>query len=128
MSFKNGYQKGYLSNLEWNLYLNWFDFLIKNHCKEPHGFIYLKVDPDIAYKRIKKRNRISEKEISLSYIKNLHVCHEEFLIEKKDILPELKKVPVLTIDCNEDFEKNTKKFLAHAILVEEFIIKNNRDN
>ncbi len=117
----NGYHNGFLSELEWQVYLQWFNFLITGRCKAPQGFIYLKVDPEIAFERIKKRDREAEKTISLEYIKQIHACHEDFLVHKKDVLAELKDVPVLILDCNEEFEADTEKFAAHAEKVSSFV-------
>ncbi len=105
----NGYKQGFISDLEWGLYMQWFNFMIPNKCQPPLGFIYLKTDPEVAYARLKKRNRLAEKKISLTYLKQIHEHHETFLIEKEGLLPELKTVPVLILDCNEEFESNPAK-------------------
>ena len=117
----NGYKNGFMTQLEWNVYLEWFNFLVTGHCKPPHGFIYLDVDPDVAYKRIQKRNRAAEKNITLDYIRQIDDCHKAFLIEKKDVLADLKNVPVLVLDCNKEFEADQSQFLAHAQSVADFM-------
>ena len=118
---KNGYDNGFISEIEWQAYLTWFNFLIAGKCKPPHGFIYLKVDPLIAYERIKKRNRHAEKKITLHYLKQLDQRHEDFLIKKQDLLPGLSQVPVLVLDCNNEFESNTDQFKKHLYSVQQFI-------
>lgn len=117
----NDFHNGFLSDLEWSIYLEWFNFLVASHCKPPHGFIYLQAEPEISYDRILKRNRGSEKGISLSYIKQIHDCHEAFLVEKKNVLEGLMRVPVLTLDCNEEFENNPAQFALLAQKVQEFM-------
>ncbi len=117
----NGYHNGFFSEVEWQVYLQWFNFLITGRCKTPQGFIYIKVDPEIAYERIKKRDRDAEKTISLEYIKQIHQCHEDFLVHKKNVLAELKDVPVLILNCNEEFEADTEEFTSHAEQVSEFV-------
>ncbi len=117
----NDFQNGFLSELEWNIYLEWFKFLVTGHCNPPHGFIYLKVEPEIAYERIQKRNRSSEKGISRDYIQQIHDCHEAFLVNKNNVLPELSNVPVLVLDCNKEFEANPAQFAIHAQKVQEFM-------
>jgi len=117
----NGHNNGFLSEVEWHVYLQWFNFLVTGRCKTPQGFIYLRVDPEIAFERIKKRDREAEKTISLEYIKQIHKCHEDFLVHKKNVLAELVKVPVLVLDCNEEFEADTKRFAAHAEKVSSFV-------
>ncbi len=117
----NGYKNGFFTEVEWQVYLNWFNFLVTGTCKPPQGFIYLKVDPEIAYKRIKKRNREAEKSISLEYLKQIHQCHEDFLVHKKDLLTELKEVPVLILDCNAEFEADAEQLAVHARKLSAFV-------
>ncbi len=117
----NSYLQGFLTKIEWDIYLTWFNFLIPTKCAVPKGFIYLKVAPEIAYERIKKRNRSGEETIPLDYLQQLDARHTEFLIDKKNILPELAQVPVLVLDCTKDFEENSEEFLAHKEQVKQFI-------
>lgn len=102
----NGYATGCMTDLEWTLYIQLFNFLIPNKCHVPYGFVYLQTDPHVTYERIKKRNRNAEKTISFDYLQQIHECHEQFLVHKKNLLPELEKVPVLVLPCDEDFEQN----------------------
>jgi deoxyadenosine/deoxycytidine kinase len=119
----NGYKQGFMSDIEWNLYNQWFNFLIPQKCKPPRGFIYLQVDPEIAYQRIKKRNRLAEKKITFSYLQQIHEHHENFLIQKTGILAELKQVPVLILDCNKEFETDAQELENHITAVQEFLVR-----
>ncbi len=103
---KNCYEMGTLSSLEWSLYTQWFSWLVTNYVPKPTGFIYLQTDPKICYERLHKRARTEEVGVSFEYLELLHKKHEAWLIEKKDILPELIDIPVLVLDCNQDFENN----------------------
>lgn len=123
----NSHHNGYMSELEWSLYEQWFNFLIPDKCKAPRGFIYLYVDPEVAYKRIKKRNRLAEKKITLAYLKQIDKRHEDLLINKKNILSELANVPVLVLDCNEEFETNLEQFEHHVHTLELFLAKTERE-
>jgi len=118
----NSYTQGFLSHMEWNLYMEWFTWL-QQQCMPPHGFIYLRVDPKIAYERIKKRNRHAEKTVSLHYLKQIHERHEAFLIEKNNILTRLHDIPVLVLDCNQEFEHNTQQLQQLLTRVKQFIEK-----
>jgi len=109
--------------LEWELYLQWFNFLIPNKCLPPLGFIYLQTEPNVAYKRLKKRNRLAEKKISFAYLKQIHEHHEAFLMAKEGLLPELKNVPVLVLDCNEEFEGNPAKQHEMFEAVQDFMLQ-----
>jgi deoxyadenosine/deoxycytidine kinase len=104
---RNSYEQGFLSPLEWKLYLEWYEWLVAEKCHVPQGFLYLRVDPQVAYERIRKRNRYAEKTVPLSYLKQIHAKHEDFLINQTTISPQLKSVPVLVLDCNEEFAENS---------------------
>lgn len=117
----NDYHAGFLNDLEWKLYLEWFNFLVTGHCKTPQGFIYLHVDAEVAHERIVKRSRSSEELISLDYLKQIQQCHENFLLHKKDVMPELKRAPVLFLDCNKDFESDPEQLKQLAKQVAAFI-------
>lgn len=117
----NSYTSGFMTQLEWQMYHDWFNMLIPGKCLPPQGFIYLKVSPTIAFERIKKRNRYAEKTLALDYLKSIDQRHEEFLITKIGVLPELKKIPVLVLDCNEEFETNSVMLQRHLDAVQEFM-------
>ncbi len=119
----NSYAQQFLSDIEWQMYQEWFSFLIPNKCKPPQGFIYLRVSPEVAYERIKKRNRHAEKTLSFAYLKQIHRRHESFLTKKEGILPNLKRVPVLTLDCNEEFENNPAQLHRHMHAIESFFVQ-----
>lgn len=119
----NGYENGFMTKVEWDMYNAWFNLLIPRHCKPPHGFIYLQTDPDIAFNRIKKRNRLAEKKITRAYIQQLHTRHEEFLSEKKHVAAFLHDVPVLILDCNQDFEDNSSLFKQHCDAIQDFVLQ-----
>jgi deoxyadenosine/deoxycytidine kinase len=118
---RNGYLNGYMTDLEWEMYQAWFDFLIPQRCRVPQGFIYLRTTPAVAYKRIKKRNRVAEKDLTFDYLKQIHEHHERFLIEKKEILADLLAVPVLVLDCDKEFADDQYEFDQHVRQVKAFI-------
>jgi deoxyadenosine/deoxycytidine kinase len=119
----NGYEHGFMTELEWNMYNEWFNFLTSKKCKAPLGFIYLYVDPEISLKRLKKRNRIAEKNISFAYLKQIHEHHEKFLIKKDGVANDLKDVPVLLLNCNEEFEENPDIFEQHTQKLQDFLLQ-----
>jgi len=123
---QNSYEQGFMSQMEWHIYLQWFSWLVYNKCQIPSGFIYLRTKPAVAYGRIKKRNRHAEKTISLGYLKQIHEKHEKFLIEKKGLFPELAQIQVLILDCNKEFESDSKQLNKHMKQVQQFL--NNHAN
>ncbi len=118
---KNGFQQGFLTPMEWHIYNAWFSFITNQKCKAPHGFIYLQADPEVSYKRSIKRNREAEETLSKKYLEQIHEQHENFLIHKKDILPELAQVPVLVLNCNTDFITDIKTRQHHINAIKDFI-------
>ena len=64
---RNSFESGFMTLTEWNIYQEWFTFLTKKST-QPTGFIYLKLDPQIAYERIKKRNRSAESSLPIKQI------------------------------------------------------------
>lgn len=101
---RNCFEAGTMSNVEWQIYKEWFDWLIASHVPTPSGFIYLRTEPEVCYKRLLKRNRSEESGVPLSYLHSLHTRHEDWLVAKEEISPALKSVPVLVLDCNNEFE------------------------
>ena len=51
----------------------------------PDGFVYLRVDPDVAMQRIGKRGRAEEQNMSPNYIQSLHQKHEDWFTREVPI-------------------------------------------
>ena len=62
----------------------------------------MKCSPQTSFNRIKKRNRNGESDISLEYLKQIDNLHDHWLYSHEN------KVPVLTINCDKDFENDVK--------------------
>ena len=77
------YDQGQIEDVCYQIYLTWFDEFAKDFpiaCT-----VYVKTDPQICYNRIHLRAREGEEIIPLSYLKECHNYHEEFLDEKNGI-------------------------------------------
>jgi deoxyadenosine/deoxycytidine kinase len=59
-------------------------------------YIYLRSSPENCIKRIKKRNRTCEKNITQDYIQSLHDCHETTYMKALD-----NKMNIIVIDIEE---------------------------
>lgn len=94
------YEDGYISKLEWNMYLEWFNYFKTNIDK----IIYIKTSVDNCMKRINRRDRSGEDKIERKYIENLHKKHENWLSDKDN---------VITLDGNDNIyeEKILHKYL-----------------
>lgn len=118
---QNGKADGYFSEVEWDVYNQWVEFIFANKSKTPHGFIYLKTSPTVCHGRIAKRNRTGESNIPLDYLEKIHYWHEQFLIHKTNVSPDIAAVPVLTLDVTPDFANNPANMAALAAQVSVFI-------
>jgi deoxycitidine kinase len=120
------HNEGNITELEWNMYTEWFDWMVKKEPNQviPSGIIYLSTDPQISMKRINKRGRKEEAAIPMNYIESLNQYHNEWLIKKKNIHEIIENIPVLIVNCNEDFENNSKIWEKMIELVGDFLEKN----
>ena len=92
------YDDNKIGSIEYQIYTQWFDHFLAEI--PPISSVYLKTSPDIAYARIKERNRDGENQISLSYIENCHLYHEEWFKETKN--------KYITINANDNIYQNPK--------------------
>lgn len=118
---QNSFDSGFLSKLEWSMYCDWFSFLVPTACVKPQGFIYLRATPEVCCERIKKRSRSAEDTISPEYIKHIHQRHEEFLLTNREHFSAVSSVPVLTLDCSQEFEADSEHFAQLSQAVADFV-------
>ncbi len=118
---------GKMSNLEWNMYNDWWNWLSKecfDKISHPLGFIYLRTEPKTAYQRMLKRERSEEKCVPLDYLEINVKYHDDWLLSEEF------KDKVLVIDVNEDFESNVEEFERVKNLIMDFAkskIENNKN-
>ncbi len=117
---RNCYEMGVMSALEWNLYKEWFGWLVESYTTKPAGFIYLQVAPEVCHTRITKRSRTGEDVISMDYLQRLHDKHEDWLIRNIDVAPYLANVPVLTLDVTKEFEHDSAEQQKHLDTIVSF--------
>jgi deoxyadenosine/deoxycytidine kinase len=67
-----------LEDVEYQIYLNWFNEFIKDI---PQSIVfYIQTNPNIAYERVQKRARPGET-CDIEYLKNCHNYHDSWLIQ-----------------------------------------------
>ena len=94
------YQDKKISKLEWELYIEWFGWLIEEFkCIIPDYYIYLKAKPEVSFSRIQKRTRAEESTIPIEYIERVSNKHDEWLLSD-----EISNKEVILAD--EDFVYN----------------------
>ncbi|NXD83992.1 DGUOK protein, partial [Halcyon senegalensis] len=108
---KNLFEAGHLQPLEWAIYQDWHEFLLRHlgPLTTLHGFLYLRAMPQTCLERLRRRARSEEGGIQLGYLQQLHAQHEHWLVDKTTEVhfEEMKRAPVLVLDVDEDFEHNT---------------------
>ena len=109
----NCYENKLLSDIEWKLYNQWHDWLSTKCSLKADAYIYLRTNPEIAYKRIQKRNRKEEDEIPLEYIKQIHKKHDEWLYKRDE--------NILVLDGN--IENTPERLIKFKKLIKEFLKK-----
>jgi deoxyadenosine/deoxycytidine kinase len=119
---KNGHAHGFFTPIEWEMYAQWVEFLITKQCQPPRGFIYLRAEPEICFERLRKRNRAGEEGVSLEYMQQIHDWHEKLLVSKHEVASNLKNVPVLVLDCNQDFIAYPERMRQYAEQVRDFLM------
>lgn len=59
----------------------------------PDGFVYLRVDPNVALERMAARNRHEESAVPLAYLEGLHQKHEDWFMSRKTVSDLLRGGP-----------------------------------
>ena len=90
------YDNGKLEDVEYQIYLKWFDYF--SNLQQIQKVIYIKTDPEICLHRVNKRLRNGESSISLDYLQNCHNYHENMI---NNITNEK-----LVIDGNKDIDND----------------------
>lgn len=103
----NLYKSGVITEDLWKVYCKGFKALMQRLFVPPDMFIYLRISPDKALERMRKRMRDCEMQDqgpTLKYLISLHECYEEF---SKKVM--LKNIPLLILDGDRlDFEHVTE--------------------
>ncbi|NXN86657.1 DGUOK protein, partial [Bombycilla garrulus] len=81
---KNLFEAGHLQPLEWAIYQDWHDFLLRHLGPRAalHGFIYLRARPQTCLQRLRRRARSEERGLQLGYLQQLHGQHEHWLLHR----------------------------------------------
>ena len=125
---KNLFESGQMSSLEWTLYLEWFSWFLTDHVKKPDGFIYLQTNPQTCHKRLLKRERSEEKSVPLEYLEKLHEKHEGWLVRQESTDEYVKDVPVLILECDQEFENDQTQQARLISKIIDFFDVNYHDN
>ncbi|GAX83700.1 hypothetical protein CEUSTIGMA_g11125.t1 [Chlamydomonas eustigma] len=71
----------FINDTELAIYDSWFEPVLNTFpTLIPNGFIYLRAEADTCFRRMKRRSRNEENTVQLSYLKELHRYHEDWLL------------------------------------------------
>lgn len=109
------YENGKMTQLEYETYCKWNNWLSEQFKAQADGYIYLKCDPKENSERIKSRSREGEEGIPITYLEQLHEKHETWMEKEKE------KISVFEIDAMENLKDEAKMDEVYKKLVK-FII------
>ena len=96
------YQTGNITEIEYVIYHQWFNWILSNFKHQPAGIVYLNTSADICYQRINQRNRSGEEGIPIEYLSMLEKYHHAWLQKETHI-------PVQYLDTNDNFFEQPEK-------------------
>ncbi|OAF67995.1 dCK [Intoshia linei] len=113
---KNLLNSGYLQKDEFNILDAWYNWIMTNFNFHLDLIVYMRASPEICLKRIKKRNRIGEENITLEYLKELHELHDNWLLRDQENLN--TNTAVIIIDADQQYSDVVQeiKKCQHKIL------------
>lgn len=77
------HEQGVMDDIEHRVFLSWFRHVVEM-IPQIKGWIYLRVDPETCFERVRARDRQSEDNISLDFLKALHEKHEQWFLKKNE--------------------------------------------
>ncbi|XP_040563576.1 deoxynucleoside kinase [Lepeophtheirus salmonis] len=98
------YEAGQMTEVEFNVLGGWYNFLNEHLDLTCDLTIYLRLDPEIAYKRVTERGRTEEKNLSLDFLKRLHRLHDDWLLYRNTSMY-LPTQNILVIDTSRPLEE-----------------------
>ena len=92
------------------------DWQENNQQQTPQGFVYIRVAPDISFKRLQKQLPL----ITLAEIQTTYNNNENYFINKTALSTELQNIPVLVLNGNINFEDDFSQFYTHLFSIKKF--------
>jgi len=73
------YDSGKIEEIDFNIYMMWFDTFVKDY--PIYSIIYIDAKPEICFERIAKRSRIGEDNIPLDYLVKCDEYHKQMIVD-----------------------------------------------
>ena len=90
-------KNGMMTKQQYDVYVRVFQRKL-NKSKKPDVVVYLKVDPEVALERIRKRGREWEKDITLEYLVELAVAYDKWILKLAT------RFTIITFDWNSSLD------------------------
>lgn len=110
------YDDNMIDEINYKIYMKFYNEY-KNDFKL-NGLVYIHAEEDVCYKRVHKRNRIGEESVPLEYLKKCKEYHQDWLVNKNNIL-----VINANYDVNYDEENPEDKGMFWIKLIKNYIDK-----
>lgn len=107
------YDSNKIKDVEFQIYNKWFDEFQREFPDE--NIVYIQTDPEVACDRVSIRNREGES-IPLEYLAECHNYHEKWIRS-------FPKTSVLTLNGNQDINKDPDVMTSWNIQIKQFIAK-----
>jgi deoxyadenosine/deoxycytidine kinase len=78
---KSLYHKKKLTNMEYKIYMDWFNWIADKMLQYSYKFVYMQLSTDKCYQRILKRSRDAESVIEYDYLDLINKNHDKWLTE-----------------------------------------------
>jgi deoxyadenosine/deoxycytidine kinase len=131
----NCYEQSMMSETEYSIYADTYNFLVQTMCPAVDALIYLRTTPDVCMRRLQKRNRFEEAGVSLEYLESLHKKHERWFVRREleqmstggapgvdDLIArEVQQLPTLILQVDEDFVANPAVAAKHLQRIQTFL-------
>lgn len=119
---ESNYQNGNITEIEYVIYKQWFDWILDKFKMNADGFIMLNTDYKMCSERIQQRNRTGEETIPLEYLKDLEDYHKTWLERETN-----NGKKVLSIEASQNFFKDTQSLKNELDKIQTFIEELKKD-
>jgi deoxyadenosine/deoxycytidine kinase len=99
---ESNYHNGNITEIEYVIYQQWFNWILQKFKMTPDGFILLNTTYQQCAERIRSRNRTGEETIPLEYLKMIEDYHTKWLSKEEQV----NKIPILYINSSVNFYEN----------------------
>ena len=82
----NCYEQKGISDIEWNIYVEWWDVFMQTEVMVKYKHIYLRTPYEVCYQRMKIRKRDEELKVSKDYLQQIEQKHDIWFNGENDIV------------------------------------------